>query len=365
MHERDASSAPPFCPNEDCAFHSGATAWRYKRAGFYQREQAPRRIQRYRCCHCRRYFSDQTFSTTYWLKRADLLEPILRGIVAGSAFRQLGRSLDVSPQTVGTHSARLGRHCLLFHQSTRPKGPVNESLALDSFQSFEHSQYTPTLFHLLMGQESHFCHGFTDSELRRSGGMSKTQKKRRAKLEEKFGKPDPRSTEKEVATLLRIALPAPQALTLHSDEHQDYPRAIRRAVHLNVNHRTISSRAARTQHNPLFALNLMDQLIRHSLANHHRETISFAKRRACAAERLWVMVVWRNHMKWFSERNHGQTAAMLAGIAQRRLRPKQLLARRLFPKHVDLPRRWQEYYDRTIRTRRIKSIRTHRAKYAR
>jgi transposase-like protein len=364
MRDYAASFAPPFCPNEDCDFHCSAMGWRYKRAGFYEREQAPRRIQRYRCCHCRRYFSDQTFSTTYWLKRADLQASIFHGIVAGSAFRQLGRSLDVSPQTLATHAARLGRHCLLFHELTRPKDPVTEPMALDSFQSFEHSQYTPTLYHMLMGKESHFCHGFTDSELRRSGSMSKSQKKRRAKLEAKFGKPDPRSTEKEVAALMGIVLPQPQALTLHTDEHQDYPRALQRLPHLKVEHLTISSRAARTQHNPLFALNLMDLLIRHSLANHHRETISFAKRRACAAERLWVMIVWRNHMKWFSERNHLQTPAMLAGVADKRLRPKQLLARRLFPKRVGLPERWADYYDRRIRTRRIKNNRTHAAKYA-
>jgi transposase-like protein len=364
MHAYAAPMAPPFCPNEECDFHCAAMGWRCKRAGFYEREQAPRRIQRYRCCHCGRYFSDQTFSTTYWLKRADLLEPILHGIVAGSAFRQLGRSLSVSPSTLATHAARLGRHCLLFHERTRPKGPVQEPLALDSFQSFEHSQYTPTLYHLLMGKDSHFCHGFTDSELRRSGRMSKHQKKHRARLEEEFGRPDPRSVEKEVAALMGIVLPQAQELTLHTDEHQDYPRALKNLPHLQIQHRTISSRAARTRHNPLFALNLMDLLLRHSLANHRRETIAFAKRRACAAERLWVMVVWRNHMKWVSERNHGETAAMKAGVASRRLGPRQLLARRLFPRRVGLPERWEKYYDRRLVTRRIPKGTTHHAKYA-
>ena len=364
MHAHAAPSAPPFCPNPDCDFHCAAMGWRYKRAGFHERAQVPRRIQRYRCCHCRRYFSDQTFSTTYWLKRADILEAILHGIVAGAAFRQLGRSLSVSPSTLATHCARLGRHCLLFHELTRPKGPPQEPQALDSFQSFEHSQYTPTLFHMLMGQESHFCHGFTDSELRRSGRMSQRQKKRRAQLEEQFGRPDPRSVEKEVAALMGIVLPQAQALTLHTDEHQAYPRALRRLPHLRVDHKTISSRAARTQHNPLFALNLMDLLIRHSLANHRRETIAFAKRRACAAERLWVMVLWRNHMKWFSERNHGETAAMRAGVASRRLTTGALLARRLFPKRVGLAQRWADYYERRLVTRRISRGTTHCARYA-
>jgi len=364
MHAQAPPTAPPFCPNEDCAFHRDATGWHYKRAGFYDREQSPRRIQRYRCRHCGRYFSDQTFRTTYWLKCAAILPAVLHGLVAGSGFRQLARSLSVSPQTLATHSARLGRHCLLYHARSRPKHLPAEPLALDSFQSFEFSQYSPSLFHLLIGKDSHYCHGFTDSELRRSGSMSRRQKRRRAELEAALGRPDPRSVEKEVATLLAIVLPQPQAITLHSDEHTDYPRALRRLPHLKVTHRTISSRAARTSRNPLFALNLMDLLIRHSLANHHRETIGFAKRRACAAERLWVLVVWCNHMKWFSERSPGQTPAMLAGVASRRLSAEALLARRLFPTRTELPQRWADHYWRRTPTRRIPKGRTHRLKYA-
>jgi hypothetical protein len=50
-----------------------------------------------------------------------------------------------------------------------------------------------------------------------------------------------------------------------------------------VTHRTISSRALRDTRNPLFAINLLDLLIRHSGANHKRETIAFSKRRQSAS----------------------------------------------------------------------------------
>jgi len=335
------------------------------RAGFHPRQRPPLRVQRYRCCLCRRHFSDQTFRTTYWLKRPDLLAPIFSGLVAGSAFRQLARSLEVAPHTIATHSARLGRHCLLFHQQHRPRGPATEPLVLDSFQSFEHSQYSPTLFHTLAGQQSHFVHGFTDSELRRSGRMTRAQKRRRAALEARFGRPDPRSTEREVTALLGLLLPEPGSLTLHTDEHADYPRALRQLPHLEVTHRTVSSRAARTPSNPLFAVNLLDLLIRHSGANHKRETIAFSKRRQSAAERLWQLLVWRNWLKWFSERRRGGgTPAMRAGIETRRLRVADLLASRRFVTRVELPERWARYYWRTVPTRRLSRCATHRLRYA-
>ena len=194
--------------------------------------------------------------------------------------------------------------------------------------------------------------------------MSRRQKRRRARLEARFGRPDPRSVEKEVTALLAIVLSEPQALTLHTDEHTDYPRALKRLAHLEVTHRTITSRAARTPRNPLFAINLLDLLIRHSGANHKRETIAFSKRRQSAAERLWVLLVWRNWLKWFSERRRGGTPAMRAGVATRRWRVPEVLAERLFVSRVELPERWAQYYWRRVTTRRIARCAVHRCTYA-
>jgi hypothetical protein len=253
---------------------------------------------------------------------------------------------------------------MLFHEQLRPRGPLTEPLTLDGFQSFEWSQYHPTLFHNLVGKHSHFFHGFTDSELRRSGSMTPRQKDKRARLEREYGRPDPRSVEKEVARVLAIVAPEPQALELHTDEHPDYPRALQRLPHLDVTHRTLSSRAARTPKNPLFPINLLDLLIRHCGANHKRETIAFSKRRQSAAERLWVFLVWRNYLKWLSERRHDATPAMRAGVCEKRSSLRRVLWRRLFPSRIRLPDRWQDYYWRRTPTRCIAHPRTHRLKLA-
>lgn len=365
MCDAPAPPAPPFCPNPACKFHcEPGPCWRWVRAGFFRRQAAPHRIQRFRCDHCGRYFSEQTFRTTYWLKRPELLKLVFEALVQCAAFRQIARPLAASPQTIALHAARLGRHCLLFHELHRPKGLGSEPLALDSFQSFEWSQYYPTLFHLLVGKHSHFFHGFTDSELRRSGSMRDDQRERRAELEAQHGRPDPRSVEREVARVLGIVAPVPQALELHTDQHADYPRALARLPHLTVTHHTVSSRAARTPQNPLAPLNLLDMLIRHSSGNHKRETIAHSKRRQGAAERLWVFLAWRNYIKWFSERRHDGTPAMRAGVCEQRWSVKRILSERLFPSRIPLPPRWQVYYWRETPTRCIPNARTHRLKYA-
>jgi transposase-like protein len=358
-------AAPPFCPNPDCHFHrQDRERWRFVRAGFFSRQCEPQRIQRYRCRHCGRYFSTQTFSTSYWLRRPQLLLPIAHRLLGCSGIRQIAREFAVSPTTVLGQAARLGRHCLLFHQQMRPKGPIEEPLALDSFISFEYSQYWPCAFHLAAGRESHFFYGFTDSPLRRSGRMTKRQRRRRAELEARLGRPDPRAVERDVAVLLKTIAPNGQALTVHTDEHQDYPRAFRDVTHLDIRHETISSRAARTPHNPLFDVNLLDLLIRHGDANHKRETIAFAKRRQAALERLAVLLVWRNYIKHFSERKRDATPAMRLGLLERPLTMTEVLGQRLFPSKERLPARWMDYYAGLVQTGQIRNGRKHRLKYA-
>ena len=364
MARAAAPQAPPFCPNPDCPFHSTAVGWPVVRDGFFARQHAPIRVQRFRCRHCRRRFSEQTFRTSYWLQRPALLPAVLRGLVSCAGLRQIARALDASPQTILLHANRLGRHCQLFHELHRPRGPLAEAIALDGFQSFEYSQFHPTWYHVVAGRSSHFFYGFTDSELRRSGRMTPAQRRTRARLEQRHGRPDPRSIERETTAVLAVVCAAEQEVELHTDEHADYPRALRRLGHLRVRHLTTSSRAARTAHNPLFAINLLDLLIRHSGANHKRETIAFAKRRQMAVWRLWVMLVWRNYLKWVSERKALDTPAMRLGLLERRLRVPDLLRERLFVTRVGLPERWQKYYWGKIQTRLLPQGGEHRLRYA-
>jgi transposase-like protein len=365
MMESAGRGRPPFCPNPACRFHQDPRGWRWKRKGFFERQALPHRVQRYRCSHCRRSFSSQTFSITYWLRQPALPERVFMKLLACSAYRQIARDLGVAPATVERHTARLGRHCLLFHERLRPKGPPCEALVIDGFESFEFSQYTPIHLHTAVGARSHFVYGFTDSELRRKGRMTAAQRARRAELETTLGCPDPRSVETEMRALLEVVAPiGASPLEVHSDEHPAYRRALRGLAGRAFRHHVTPSTAPRTIHNPLFPANLLDLLIRHSSANHKRETIAFSKRRQSAIERLWILVVWRNTMKSFSERRRDAAPAQRLGLLPHRLTVADVLHERLFPTRIELPPRWRPYYWRRVPTRRIPNARLHQARYA-
>jgi hypothetical protein len=267
----------------------------------------------------------------------------------------------VAHSTLQHQIARLGRHCLLFHESLRPRSPW-EALVLDGFRSFESGHYWPFDLNLVVG-ESHYVYGFNDAELRRSGTMTGGQRKRREELEARFGRPDPQATRKAVEELLgRIVPPGGEAI-LRSDQHGAYPQALARLGDRLIHHERTSSKEARTSRNPLFPVNLADLLLRHGSANHKRETLAFSKRRQGALYRAAIWTVWRNYVKALSERSQSDPPAVTLGIVPRRLTVEEILSRRLFPRRVGITGWVADCYAGRIQTRCLRANRAHACRY--
>jgi hypothetical protein len=269
----------------------------------------------------------------------------------------------VAYSTIQHQTERLGRHCLLLHERLRPKGTPSEPLVLDGFHSFEWGQYWPFEINLLVGR-SHYLYGFQDAELRRSGRKTPYQKQKWKGLEVAHGRPDPQATKKSVEELLARHIPPGGQVRLSSDEHQAYPRAIRRLEDREILHDTTSSRKRRTTRNPLFPVNRADLLIRHEGANHKRETIAFSKRRQGAMYRLAIWQVIRNYMKPTQTKRNDAPPGVQIGAVAKRLSCADVLAERLLPWRFELSG-WLErcYYGR-IPTRRLARIREHTLRYA-
>lgn len=360
----DRDFEPPHCPTPNCIYEKAFHGKRpYIRKGHYQRKTVPKSVQRFQCTACRRNFSTQTFSVSYWQKRPDLTQRIFLCAVGCMGIRQMARLFAVCPETICRHIARLGRHCMLFHLSTWKLSPPSGPVVFDGFRSFEHSQYRPFEHQLSVEADTDFWIYHVDTELRRSGRMTKWQKRRRAELERQNGRPARRAHQRDIDELLRTSLQGTARALLRSDEQLDYPRVISK-LEQSIQHEVTHSKLPRTAQNPLFPVNLLDLILRHSQANHKRETIAFSKRRQASAERAMILLVWRNYIKSHREKKPGATPAMLKGLTKCPLKVNDILRWRLFPRHHPLMGRWQEYYDRRIKTREIERNREHTLKFA-
>jgi hypothetical protein len=280
-------------------------------------------------------------------------------VVGCMGNRQIARALGCSPTTVANQLARLGRHCILIQARELERIPALREIAIDGFETFEWSQYFPFHHNVAVDVSSGYFLYHTDSPLRRKGQMRPRQKARREELEQALGRAPSRAVEDGVRDLL---LPIVTNV-IRSDDHRAYPRAIR-ALGRAVAHHITSSTQRRDRRNPLWEVNLLDLMIRHSTAAHKRETIAHVKRRQVSAEKATIFQVWRNYMKRRWEKSETRTPAMILGLENHRWRIGDLLKERLFFDKVRLSPCWQKYYRRETLTAAIAVNRTHQLRYA-
>jgi transposase-like protein len=377
--ERLQAFQPPFCPRRDCPAHRDrSAAFRFRRHGFYSNSRL-QRVPRFRCLTCGRSFSRQAFSVAYFLKRPELLVPVAAGLQAGSAHRQLARSLGCAHSTVTRLSARLGRHALLLLDRALEhlRGRLAEPVVLDHFETFECSQDLPFGIATAVGAESWFVYALEPAPHRRTGRRSKGRVRplRRRRPRARRGGYSG-STTRVLDTLLALR-PPDSPLHLLGDGHPAYAAAvgghsqadsIRLESHPNPPRGPKGSprcAEALARDRAMFPADALHALLRHSLAHHRRETIAFGRRLNALLERMFLAAVWRNFVKGRSERRADRTTpAMRLGLAGEPWGWRRVLCRRLFPDRGRLTPVWRELYRRDWTTPVLDSNTRHRLVYA-
>ncbi|MFQ5382637.1 MAG: hypothetical protein ACE5EF_13600 [Dehalococcoidia bacterium] len=355
---------PPHCPHPECPDHripEGRT-YRFIRRGYQRNKRPPGWVHIFKCRTCGRHFRDASFSLDYWQKVPPLWDRIFLGLANGQAKRQIARTLGIDRGVVDRAERKIAQHCILLHreQLDRLEGTVREPVALDGFRTFAGSQYEPLDLNTTIGCTSGFFFHLQAAPLRRSGKMSERQKKIRAYREQMLGLPERgvrrRITRESLEELEKLRHPL-KRIEWRTDREPDYARALadlRRRGAVKVRHRTVSSRARRDTGNPLWRVNLLHLLMRHSLKSHGRETIGFHKILRGVIDRAVILRTWLNQVKGISERDTGgqhTTPSMILGLERRAKKPEQLFRRRLFREHFELTEEESRQYAGSLKAR--------------
>ena len=352
---------PPHCPHADCIQHRVQTGFRYKLDGRYPRMSPPRRVQRFRCKACGGSFSQQTFSWSYYLKKPQLGPQVAAALNAGSANRQIARSLGCAPSTVTRLSARLGRHALLLHFFLlQHLGTLSEPVVLDHFETFVSCQLDALGVGTVVGHHSWFVLALDPAPHRRGGRLTPAQKQLRERR--RIPRPKPGSVRRSCRRLLDLLvemLGPEDCLQLITDNHPAYgPAVTRHPASSRIQHHIYPNPArgpkgaprspqARERDEAMFPGDQYHALLRHTCAHHRRETIAFPRRINASLERGFLTAVWRNLVKWRSERRPDRsTPAMVLGLTDRVWSWNRVLAQRLFPSRVEVPKPWMRLYNR-------------------
>jgi len=365
---------PRFCPRRNCRHHTRPDEFRYWKHGSYRTARAGK-LPRFLCLACGSSFSRRAFSLTYYRKRPELLRPVAAGLQAGSAHRQLARTLGCAPSTVTRISAFLGRHSLLLLWRTLAalEGEVDEPIVLDHFETFELTQDLPFGVATPVGARSWFVYGIDPAPHARTGRRSKPQERRRKKRARRQKRGGYVGSTIRILDRLLPLCRLDRRLRIIGDGHPAYDRGVRlhsRSDHIELERHPNpprgpkgSPRSAKAiaRDRAMFPVDLLHGLLRHSLAAHKRETIAFGRRLNAIVERLFLVAIWRNFVKGVSERRGDPTTpAMRLGLTDRPWKWERVLGRRLFPDRERLGGTWLELYRRDWTTPELPSNVRHR-----
>ncbi|HEY9055292.1 MAG TPA: hypothetical protein VIO60_10795, partial [Rectinemataceae bacterium] len=204
--------------------------------GFYT-TKAFGRVQRYRCTSCGTTFSRQTFRLDYYAKRILPYQDIVQRLSSCESLSAIGRALASSTDTISNRISRAARQALAMSAELSSSLHPREDLVADGFESFCRSQYFPNTITLLVGASSQYVYAADHVTIRRKGRMTDRQKKNRAMLESRW-KAKPRGIETSFSRIAHEALRVyaggrMPVLTLWTDEHPAYGRALKRSPHLS------------------------------------------------------------------------------------------------------------------------------------
>ncbi len=136
-----------------CPFTQNKQHFTVKNGFFTKKSGRQRRVQRYFCRDCRRYFSDQTAKLTYREKKPHLNNAVFRLLGSGVSQRRTADILGIHRTTVERKMLRAAMHIEKHFSERLNDSEKNESIVFDEMETHEHSKLKPVSIKLTKEEE--------------------------------------------------------------------------------------------------------------------------------------------------------------------------------------------------------------------
>lgn len=303
---------PPRCPKLDCIYYKFPVPNFFQRRGSYHPKCRPQPVPIFRCKHCRRHFSRQTFRADYYDHKPDRNQKLGQLMISGVGQRQAARILKLARSSVEKKFKKLALHFRRLHENLTGTFPSNAEFMLDELETFEGNRRTKRLtVPVLIETTSLFIVDAQSGTLPAIAG----RKRRSTNV-------PPRTSEssKVCAKVLERAasmIPPGAVFRMTTDQKSSYPGLVRRALEGHrVLHETHSG-LLKSASSPLFLINLTLALMRDHLSRLRRRSWLASKKKEQLDRHMAAFMCWRNFARFRTNREK-VTPAQVAGLSPRR-----------------------------------------------
>ena len=126
------------CPNISCRLSSKSV-----KAGFFRRSSDSKKIQRYKCLACGKYYSNSTFSQYRWEKKRRINAPMYRLMASGNSQRRMARLLGVNVKTIARRFLPMAKRLEMENNKYVILLKDIKQIQLDEMESWVHSKLKP------------------------------------------------------------------------------------------------------------------------------------------------------------------------------------------------------------------------------
>jgi transposase-like protein len=282
----------PYCSNKNNASDSRT---KIIRAGYFKRKSDCRRIQRFRCLQCLRYFSNATFHPCFGQKKRQVNFPLIQNLCSTMSLRRSAKVLCISRRTLARKLIFLGDQARLELAASNLSQPKAEIVEFDDMETFEHTKCKPISITLAVEHKSRRILGFTVSQMPAKGLIARRSRK-------KYG---PRRDERTkgrhdlFSAITPLVLPT---AVFKSDQNPYYPKDLKiffpDATHEQFKGQRGSivgqGELKKVRFDPLFSLNHTCAMLRANISRLIRKTWCTTKLPQRLADHIAIYALYHN-----------------------------------------------------------------------
>lgn len=209
------------CPNSSCKYFQSRNF--IVKAGFYFRACDSRKIQRFKCKSCNKYFSSSTSSREYKFKVRREIFSIYDRYCSLQSIRRIAKSLKLNRKTVVRKIIYLSEKADLVNEKRLielSRNPIRE-VQFDDLITTEHTKMKPLSVSVAVDKKTREILGLKVGRIPAFGHLAHKSRK-------KYGLRVNQHSEKlnDLFSVIQKAI-SPNAL-IESDEHSTYPRIVKK-----------------------------------------------------------------------------------------------------------------------------------------